>query len=415
MMAQLGDSRSKRPGSLRLQIAVLLFPLLLFGCGKTLPPTSGGTPLGGTANDGTAKDGKTPTETKPGGASNVPPSPCGADPAWVTSPNEFDAKTFPAFDVVTNCDFHRWSCQTCLWLTSPEPGTNGRLVFEGFADPNDLFTSNGKGPGSVPYPGHTDPARPLKMLARVAKSQTTVSIKDVFQAGPGNKALIDQNGAIVYYSNHLNKAYWNFIVDKQFYDLKTLQADKTTDFPVGAIELKASWRIAQKKQEDGQWGKWLIENAEDRFHVIETTIPTVVVNEQRQIVTSPADPVAAKMALVGMHVVGVVQQHPEFIWATFEHVDNAPDKAKTPTNDGGPTGPWSFYKSGTPLAQTNQFDVNNPLAVVNVCLVNPQGGGSSVNPRQRHFKTPERRRSQRCSFAGASGFNATSSSFHTAA
>ena len=30
------------------------------------------------------------------------------------------------------------------------------------------------------------------------------------------------------------------------------------------------------------------------------------------------------MAMVGLHVVGSVKGHPEMVWATFEHIDNAP-------------------------------------------------------------------------------------------
>jgi hypothetical protein len=378
MMTQLRNSRSGRLAPVCCQIGALVISVLLLGCGKTPPTTGGTTPPGGTAQGGKAGDGMVPGENKPESApqDSSKPTPCEAVATWVTAPSEFDAKTFPDFKTVTNCDFHKWSYQSFLWLMSPD--ANGRLVFENFADPTDLFTSDGQGPGDVPYPGHKDSSRPLKMLARLAKSQTTVSIKDVFQAGPGNKALIDQNGRIVYYSNHLNKYYWDFIVAHQFWDLEKLQADKTTDFAVGSIELKASWRVA-REQKDGEWGDWLIENAEERFYVIETAIPPVTTNSEGQIVTVDVAPVTAKMALVGMHVVGVVEHNPEFIWATFEHVDNAPTKANTPTNENGPTGPWSFYKPGTPLAQTNQFDVNNPLGVVNVCLVYPQGGGSETN------------------------------------
>jgi len=39
-----------------------------------------------------------------------------------------------------------------------------------------------------------------------------------------------------------------------------------------------------------------------------------------------------KLAMVGMHVVGTVKGHPEMIWATFEHVDNAPNDTFTYTN-----------------------------------------------------------------------------------
>ena len=35
------------------------------------------------------------------------------------------------------------------------------------------------------------------------------------------------------------------------------------------------------------------------------------------------------MALVGMHVVGSTAGHPEMIWATFEHKNNAPNSSYT--------------------------------------------------------------------------------------
>ncbi|MBR7801313.1 hypothetical protein [Undibacterium fentianense] len=38
------------------------------------------------------------------------------------------------------------------------------------------------------------------------------------------------------------------------------------------------------------------------------------------------------LALVGMHVVGSAKGHPEMIWATFEHMNNAPNTAYTYTN-----------------------------------------------------------------------------------
>lgn len=62
------------------------------------------------------------------------------------------------------------------------------------------------------------------------------------------------------------------------------------------------------------------------------------------------------LALVGIHVVGSVKGHPELVWATFEHVDNAPDKAYSyttnaapPVNQPGPysaTGSWIFTETG---------------------------------------------------------------------
>lgn len=58
-----------------------------------------------------------------------------------------------------------------------------------------------------------------------------------------------------------------------------------------------------------------------------------------------------KVALVGMHIVGSTQGHPDMVWATFEHLGNAPDHGYTYMNDhrmavGVPTsqghGDWLF-------------------------------------------------------------------------
>lgn len=63
---------------------------------------------------------------------------------------------------------------------------------------------------------------------------------------------------------------------------------------------------------------------------------------------------AAMLALVGMHVVGSARNHPEMIWATFEHVCNAPGAAYTyngaTPNKTAPanSGPWLFSSTGTP-------------------------------------------------------------------
>jgi len=69
------------------------------------------------------------------------------------------------------------------------------------------------------------------------------------------------------------------------------------------------------------------------------------------------DTATATVALVGVHVVGVVQDHPEFIWGTFEQVENAPDLPPLvpPTSD-TPVSPqnFTFYKAGTTAAQSNQ-------------------------------------------------------------
>jgi len=299
---------------------------------------------------------------------------CAADPAWVKTPSPADSANFAS---TSNCAFHQWGYQSFLWLTSP--AADGGLVFEGFANPKNLFVPE---PGA--YPGRP-PGPEVLMLARVGKSQTTADIDSIFQAGPGNKILVDQNLEPIFYSNHLNQDFWDFIAapDHQFNLLANLQkADPTLDFTVNSIELKASWRVAEKA------GKVLIPDADERFFVVSTVIPTVSVDDEGMIVEQNDKPIEVKMALIGMHVAGVVKGHPEFIWATFEHVDNAPkcdaipatEPAAAPTL--GPSGqPWSLYDGKAPKSAANQFDTNNPLGPVNICLAHGQGGGSEDNTR----------------------------------
>lgn len=61
-----------------------------------------------------------------------------------------------------------------------------------------------------------------------------------------------------------------------------------------------------------------------------------------------------ELAMVGLHVAGSVRGHPEMIWATFEHENNAPNDRYTYVNTSGvttfvprnATGSWLFSASG---------------------------------------------------------------------
>jgi hypothetical protein len=202
-------------------------------------------------------------------------------------------------------------------------------------------------------------------------------LEDIFQAGAGHEILVDQARQVVYYSNYLDQNYWDFVVNNHLYDLDTLQAGPDTDFPVNAIELKASWRVAGLLDEPTET---FIPDASERFHTMTANIPRVSVKGDT--ISENKDSLRlATMALVGLHVVGVVAHHPEFIWASFEHVDNAPDSLATPT--GGTNSqtnePWSFYAAQTPSGGCNQFDDATPMDPASICRNNPWGGGSPEN------------------------------------
>ena len=71
---------------------------------------------------------------------------------------------------------------------------------------------------------------------------------------------------------------------------------------------------------------------------------------------------------MGLHVVGITRNHPEFLWGTFEQVQNSPDLA----NPAGYNSPnpvssqnYTFYAAGTAAKDCNQLatvSVSNPTS-----------------------------------------------------
>ena len=64
------------------------------------------------------------------------------------------------------------------------------------------------------------------------------------------------------------------------------------------------------------------------------------------------------VALIGLHVVGVVEDHPEFVWATFEHEDNAPDRLDV--ERGALASAYTFYRPGCAPARRSDWRPRRP-------------------------------------------------------
>lgn len=364
----------------RMRAAWGLSAVFIAGLGACLPSSGSGAgtsvgapgapPAASTSvvEETRATSGSVATSTQSASATHVEPSGgplrgtaprshenCHAQPDWVKNPSRPNGSTF---DDSTNCAFHQWAFQTFLWLTSPisKSMAQSLLQLDTLASPYDLFPADGKGP-KVSYPGRK-PGAASHLLARSVKSSTSIDPTDIFQAGPGAKVLVDQKGQIVYYTMLLDKKYWDFVVDNKLFQVDALNREKPeskTLFPPDALELKLSWRVAAKLDAAGNdVTPRYIEDADQRFYVVKAQVPVVAVENGK--VVEKGETYWAKIALVGMHVTGVVQGHPEFIWATFEHVDNAPDCDKVNTQKPGAGKEWSFYKTGTPDTQCNQTD-----------------------------------------------------------
>ncbi|WP_300566155.1 hypothetical protein [Flavobacterium sp.] len=217
---------------------------------------------------------------------------CVCQPDWFPhnqTPPPAEGKGSP-FDVssTTNCIFHQWSWQKFLWLTKPQANNNPLFLNE-LTQVSDAL---------IPVP--------KRVGANIVLTDTEqAGLNAVLKANPsyGGTDQIARDFT-VYYSIHSNaimmKAAQNF---KDSLKSGKLSPTNLRSFPVGSLELKVSWvdanTITVAKQKD--------------FY-----ITTAAVSTDGKTFTNK------RVALLGMHVVGVVINHPEFIWATFQHNDLAP-------------------------------------------------------------------------------------------
>ena len=121
--------------------------------------------------------------------------------------------------------------------------------------------------------------------------------------------LIDQNKNYVYAEVRFNEWYYNFVRMNEYY-LKVnlpppsdppMQMPVTTAIPpqIGAIMIKASWRFMTEKDDTS------------RYHVI-----TALVRDS----TGKCRP--QRVGLVGLHIAQKLENFSEWIWSSFEQVDN---------------------------------------------------------------------------------------------
>jgi hypothetical protein len=249
----------------------------------------------------------------------------------------YPAPPFPTEDTANldapDCAFHQWSWEAFVWATAIGP--DGRARF--------TTLHNGDELGKKPAAAAKGP-KPLGLKPRDLKpagARDTKSGDDPSQAGGG--MLVDQNGQIVWYSTHMNDAYFSFL--QQYGGSNYAQAPASLNFPVGAAVFKASWQVVPAGAKP------------TTFYTETAQVPMLVNNPKGGIMVDPSGKTrSVTVALVGLHVVGVTANHPEFLWGTFEQVQNAPDlPANVPYNSPNPVSnqAFTFYAANTPANACN--------------------------------------------------------------
>lgn len=281
------------------------------------------------------------------------------EPACVADPKWFPVTLRPTFqkpDPDVDCDFYRPAWQYLLYLIQEEtPGSGPRLL--GLDHPEDLFGR----PEVTRFPQRAKKGV-LRLAPRLALQRDPLTGAEINQAGSTGILVDPTTRRAAYYSIHFNETFSRFI-RRNHYDqvLNLKNAPPDQEFPRGSAEIKTSWRILPK------------DNPGDGYITATATISKLKTDSGKIVIDPSATETDKKVALLGIHVVFVLDGHPEFIWATFEHNNNAPELNKmrvenppgaaidaTPVDN---TRDWSLYRKGTPANQCNKNNKGNPALV----------------------------------------------------
>ncbi len=260
--------------------------------------------------------------------------PCPANPAWFTRPSLPDFVNDPN----TLCGFYQYSWQTFLYLMSPGPQTHGALRVEtlpAVVSPAEVVAAHTNSLLSTAVRFRDAQHGNLEHVFHVRGAEPT----DIHQAG-SQGILVDQNNNLTYYEQFQTAIAGNFIrqCSLMVKNCGTAPAAQSLRFPPGAVELKLSWRVIPK----GMPGA-------STYYILRD-VPNLPDNKGGRI--------TADLGLTGMHVVFATTHHPELIWATFEHIDNAPDGPCVPGRTTTPPPGFKTWAFNDP-ASTSCKGINN--------------------------------------------------------
>ena len=273
---------------------------------------------------------------------------------WVQPANSL-APIFADFNNNTRCDFYKWGAQMFLWLTS---GVGTKHVFNTSPGFYNVSVEQNKQRQFLTSDGL------MKLTIRKGKTDTEIELG---QAGGGD-VLLSQKDSLVYYGLHANNVFALYTTGQKQGALnntiwispdedkaclaqykacasevkglckKQLEQCTHNNFPSTATQLKAVTDFAASYGypiTDGQAlamelkTSWIDASSLSKSELTQYVLTQAIVptfNRSNPNGPWPVNGTTEKtLALVGMHVVGTVNGHPEMVWSTFEHVNNVPD------------------------------------------------------------------------------------------
>jgi hypothetical protein len=326
-----------------------------------------------------SRNPNTGSEDKPANSALSPNLPTTFQPANQQQADEYGWAMFTAFS---------WPAASGV-RGVPDPdkkiGDPGSVVWETLKTPNEVFYPGGAQPPSWEVYGTIIPPECTGVGAKGDDPVLTDTLVNRTNQASGG-SLTDQNANIVHYFISFNRPIFDFVYNNGYYNIAG--QDKMTgavNFPAGAAEVKAAWRILLPSESD---------EVKKRFFRRSMYVYTPALGG------SPATCQYQEMALLGLHFnlkVTYKDSSTQWIMATFEQVDNVPPFG-TPYQPGGDAQshplPYSLFNKSCynadpacvyNLSTENGRPVTTPTEVIRTSNIDPQA--QLLNPQmQEQFR-----------------------------
>ena len=198
-------------------------------------------------------------------------------------------------------------------------------VWEAWPTAQELFMPDGAAPAAWGSP-HDPPSQCEEEGAQIGDVvlQATSKGGDVasefvqaFRMGP----VPDQNGKYTWFAIQANKAMYDYIMENELYNLEgQIAFGKAADWPRGRLDSSGSEQDIGSIFVKGAWKLLGKGDTPEDFHRIESWLYNPGDED-------PGIPPSCRLESVGLtafHVVHRTNSAPQWVWATFEHVANAP-------------------------------------------------------------------------------------------
>ncbi|QOG01169.1 hypothetical protein [Flavobacterium sp. MDT1-60] len=256
------------------------------------------------------------------------------------------------------------------------PGDFSPTVWESYLNIDDVFTDHGPLPWINNNLKRNSFVKKMTLLNKVGHIQERVnkkilkaaggSVEELFQAK--GAWLTDQKGNLVWYEVKINLDEYNFIANNKLYDpinqVSYAAANNGLWLPggpsvygnQGAMELKAAWKVVSAKD---------LDSVKPYYKISKAMVPEVLgFDKNKNLILGEYS--MQYLALVGLHIIRKTDLAHQFVWMTFEHVDNAPTEGEV-----DPKKTYSFFNKASTAVPNQSPDVvignlKNPVQVTRI-------------------------------------------------